>query len=380
MQALQCLFIVQGEGRGHMTQALALRAMLRRAGHSVPAVLVGSGSKRRLPAFFQEKIDAPITVFDSAQFLVDGKDRSLRWLPSMVHNTLRWGALRKSFAVIDAELSKHQPDVVINFYEPMAGLYYARYRPAPPMVAVAHQYMLLHPRYALPRRFPIQRRAMTFFTRLTAARASCRLALSLFEAPDLPGKRLCVMPPLLRDELFTQPLDALEPFFLIYLFDHSFAEAILRWHAQNPDVSLHCFWNNPDAEDIDVHDETLTFHRLHDERYLAMMARCQGIVTNAGFESMAEAMYLGKPLLMVPTRRHFEQHCNAMDGRNAGAGIVADSFAIERLIRFLPEYRRAASDFRSWIALAEPRFIEAIEKTARPSGHLAKTRDVGVDV
>ena len=160
----------------------------------------------------------------------------------MLHNSLRWGHFQKSFDVIDAEIRRHQPDVVINFYEPIAGLYYARYRPTPPMVAIAHQYMFMHPRYAFPDGFAIQRQVTRLFTRLTASGASRRLALSLFEARSLPADRLCVMPPLLRDELFAQPLDALEPFFLI----------------------------------------------------------------NAGFESMAEAMYLGKPLLLVPTRRHFE--------------------------------------------------------------------------
>ena len=38
---MRFLFTVQGEGRGHYTQALSLAAILRKQGHEVVAVLVG---------------------------------------------------------------------------------------------------------------------------------------------------------------------------------------------------------------------------------------------------------------------------------------------------------------------------------------------------
>lgn len=365
MSALHCLFIVQGEGRGHLTQALALRAMLRRAGHHVGSVLVGRGSDRDVPGYFRDKIDAPIHFFDSTRFVPDARSRSIRWGATVRSNVVRWRRFRESLALIDAQIQHHQPDVVINFYEALAGLYYARYRPAVPMVAVAHQYMLLHPHYQFPRGFWFQRRATTVFTRLTATGAACKLALSLYPSPDLPSERLCVLPPLLRDELFTQPLDRTESFFLVYLWHRGLATDILRWHERHPDVTLHCFWDNPEAETVDVYDETLTFHRLHDERFLSMMARCQGVVSTAGFECTAEALYLGKPLLMVPIQEHFEQHCNAIDGPRAGAGVVAADFAIDRLIDFLPQYQQQGERFRTWVACAEARFIEELEQVAR---------------
>ena len=36
---------------------------------------------------------------------------------------------------------------------------------------------------------------------------------------------------------------------------------------------------------------------------------CKAYASTAGFESVCEAMYLGKPILMVPA--HIEQDCNA---------------------------------------------------------------------
>ena len=56
---MKFLFIVQGEGRGHLTQAITLEDMLQRNGHEVVEVLVGKSSSRTLPGFFNRSIHAP---------------------------------------------------------------------------------------------------------------------------------------------------------------------------------------------------------------------------------------------------------------------------------------------------------------------------------
>ena len=48
---MKILFIIQGEGRGHLTQALSLRQKLMAEGHEIVGVLVGKSPARRLPDF-----------------------------------------------------------------------------------------------------------------------------------------------------------------------------------------------------------------------------------------------------------------------------------------------------------------------------------------
>ena len=59
---MKFLFIVQGEGRGHFTQAITLEDMLLRNGHQVVEGLVGKSSSRTLPgtgkAFHQSEFFA----------------------------------------------------------------------------------------------------------------------------------------------------------------------------------------------------------------------------------------------------------------------------------------------------------------------------------
>lgn len=49
---MRYLFIVQGEGRGHLTQAISLKQMLEHNGHEVVAVMVGKSKKTSTPRFF----------------------------------------------------------------------------------------------------------------------------------------------------------------------------------------------------------------------------------------------------------------------------------------------------------------------------------------
>lgn len=41
---MKFLFIVQGEGRGHLTQCIALEKILRNNGHEVVEILVGKSA------------------------------------------------------------------------------------------------------------------------------------------------------------------------------------------------------------------------------------------------------------------------------------------------------------------------------------------------
>jgi len=362
--ALRCLFIVQGEGRGHLTQAMSLRRQLAAGGHEVTGVVVGQSRSRTVPSFFETAFAAPVTYVDSPSFVPDDEDRAVRVGRTLVHELTRTPAFLEGLAAIDAAVERHEPDVIVNFFEPLGGLYAAYYRPATPIVAIAHQYMFHHPAYEFPPGRPVQRWAARAFARVTAWGAARRLALSLYPAPDRPADGLVVLPPLLRKDLFRQPTDRTEPFFLVYILNSGYADQVIRWHENHPEVRLHCFWDRPQAAPVEHYDDTLTFHQLDDEKFLSLMARCQGFVSTAGFESIAEAMYLGKPVQVVPVAGHYEQCCNAFDTARVQAGIRTTRFDLSRLRAFRARHSTDAAHFRRWVRESQSRFVREIEAAA----------------
>src|SRR5699024_5697738 len=64
---------------------------------------------------------------------------------------------------------------------------------------------------------------------------------------------------------------------------------------------------------------------------------CSGVVTSAGFELCAEAMYLKKKLLAIPIRNQYEQECNAAALKKLGVMV-------------LPGLQGHEADIRRWLA------------------------------
>ena len=361
MTGLNFLFVVQGEGRGHMTQALALKSFLEAAGHHVPAVLVGGDRQRhRIPDFFRRKIGVPITRFESPNFAMDAQRRSINLWATVVQNLKKRTGFAESMSVIRSAIETHRPDAVVNFFEPLAGIFKLFHRPKLPMICIGHQYMYLHPAYAFhPGKWP-QRVGVRYYTRITSFDAECRLALSFYHAPERP--RLKVLPPLLRPELTALPLDRQEDFYLIYLLNAGYADGVIEWHRRHPDVALHCFWDHPDYPEPYRFDEMLVFHPLNDVEFLDQMSRCKGLICTAGFESVCEAMYLGKSILSIPVQGHVEQYWNALDLAAFGAGIYDTEFNIERLFDIRPLDPDLVQTFRGWVDRAPELFVRAIEE------------------
>lgn len=356
------MFCIQGEGRGHLTQAMAVKEMLTAAGHQIVSVRVGMGKSRQLPTFFASAMPTPVTVVPTLEFVFK-HNKSVDLLATGLSVLRHLPDYVRTVGQLKAVVRETQPDVILNFFEPLAGIYALMHRRRPPVVAIGHQFMFEHPDYIRVPGMGLQQLGMKWFSQLVGA-CSTRLALSLYEAPDRPRHRLFVCPPLLRQRLFELSPSPNGQFVLVYLLNHGYAEQILRWHEANPQTPLHCFYDKPGAPPECRHDATLTFHRLAGDKFLAMMAECKHVVCTAGFESVSEAAYLGKPLFMVPVENHMEQQINALDATRIGLGITDSRFNLDRLAE-LPE-RLASGNFRAWLGRAEKILLQTLEDAVEP--------------
>jgi len=269
-----------------------------------------------------------------------------------------WRGLRS----LRAAVREQRPDVIINFFESLTGLYAWTCRNRPPVVAVAHQFMFGHPDYVRAPGLRLQQLGLKWLVQLAGA-ASTRVALSLYEAPDLPGKKLTVCPPILRRQLFALQPNPNGVFVLVYLLNHGYAGQIQEWHNKHPETVLHCFYDKPGAPPELRQDETLTFHRLDGDKFLRMMAECKCVASTAGFESLAEAAWLGKPLFLVPVENHVEQQINSIDAVRMGLGVADTSFNFDRLAE-LPDHLDTAK-FHAWLRRAEPVLLGTLERAVQ---------------
>jgi uncharacterized protein (TIGR00661 family) len=339
MRTNSYILAVQGEGRGHLMQALVVYEVLTSAGHEVCCIVVGIPSGRVLPDYFRQRVAVPVVSLPSPGF-VKRAGRAISLRLSLWRALWRFPEIVSGLRRFHRLVCFHRPDAVVNFYEPLAGLHGLLHPRMVRRVSIAHQYVYLHEGFDIPGAGGWQRWLLRAFTRLTAAGSERMLALSIGEMTASRDVRLRVVPPILRRELLALPPSD-EGFLLVYLVNAGYMPDVHRWHAANPGVRVRCFTDDPDVRDL--HGglyrpaEGLSFHALDDRLFLGMLATCRAVVTSAGFETVCEALLLGKPILMVPVEGHQEQLCNALDAVRQGlAGMSRGYAAMGRVFSIPP--------------------------------------------
>ena len=347
-RGLKYLFIVQGEGRGHLTQAMALEKLLTENGHQVVGILVGKSEARHLPEFFVKGVSSPVRQFDSVNFQPSAENRTVNMLKSILYNVEKFPQYLKSILFLKDAIKSSGADVVVNFYELLTGITYFNFKIDIPNVSIGHQYLFLHDGFRLGDSGIPGTEGLMIFTKITSIGAEKKLALSFRSMEDDTGKRIRVVPPILREEVLEMSASK-GNYIHGYMLNSGFSEDVVKWHEAHPEVELRFFWDRWSEPPVKKIDDTLSFWLLDDKEFLRQMSGCMAYASTAGFESVCEAMYFGKPVLMVPS--HIEQRCNAYDAAKGGAGISSDFFDLSALLEFagrfkpdeaFPEWARSA--------------------------------------
>lgn len=358
---MRYLFIVQGEGRGHLTQAMTLEKLLIENGHEVVEILVGQSKSRKPAAFFEKGVDAPVHYFESFNFVPSANNKKPSILKTTLYNIFNVTRYFSSLKFIKNHIRQVRPDVILNFYEMLGTFGFLLSRTKAKQICIGHQYLFLHKDFHLPRHGYEGAVALNIFTKMTALKASKLLALSFRDMPNDDSKKLKVVPPLLRNSVLDKYGNTEKGDYILgYMLNTGFADEVMKWHNEHPDVKLHFFWDNKDAGPIKKVDETLTFYYINDVEFLNQMAGCKAYASTAGFESICEAMYMGKPLLMVPS--HIEQQCNAFDATQFDAAVSSDVFNMKILLDFAETKFKPDLSFPEWARGARATILKEVEK------------------
>lgn len=360
VRGMNFLFIIQGEGRGHLTQAIALSEILQSKHHNIVGALVGSADGKSTPKFFADNFKNPIISFSSPCLVYCKKSKALDISKTLSNSILRTKKYFISLRKIQQTIKDLKPDVIINFYDVLGGIHQFLFRPKVPMICIAHQYLLLHPDFEHPKNHWLDKFLVNLNTRITALNATKKIALSFTPFPSDARQDIFTAPPLLRSEIHhLKPTQ--NNYILAYLTQHTLAEDLIKWHSKNPKIQIHCFWDKPQNTEVFKYSPNLHFHRINAQKFLEMMQNCKGLVTTSGFESVCEAMYLGKPTFMIPVPNHYEQACNALDAKRAGAGITGTKFDLSAFVAYLPNHKDISQDFRFWQEQTSRIIVKEIE-------------------
>lgn len=273
------LYGIQGTGHGHLSRARELLPELSKRA-SVDVMVSGRNSKLSLDNSVKYRKHGISLTYDrngGVSILDTLRDfRPIRFL-SDVHSI---------------SISKY--DLIISDYEPISA-WSARFEGIPSL-ALSHQAAFLSP--STPRPDKRSRTAEAILQHF--APADYAIGFHFRRYDDF------IEPPIVRSairNLQVAHADHVTVYLPAYhheVLQHIFAPfSHLDWHIFSPACSRA------------FRKEHCHIYPVSYKTFLESFASCSGIICSAGFETCAEAMYLGKKLLVVPIRNQYEQACNA---------------------------------------------------------------------
>lgn len=287
---MRFLYAVQGTGNGHLSRAKDIIPCLQNLGE-VDILVSGIQGDIALPF--------PLTYKLKGLSFIFGKSGGVNLWKTMVKADVR--KLSKAINALPIE----EYDLVINDFEPVSA--WACQIKRKPCVALSHQAAVLS-RFA-PR--PEHWDPMGGMILNNYAPASVKYGFH-FEAYDDN-----IFTPVIRREVRTQQTED-RGHYTVYLPSYD-DERLIRRLSAYKDIQWEVFSkHNRKSKKI----KNIHIQPIHSEKFTKSMARSSGILCGAGFETPAEALYMGKKLLVIPMKNQYEQHLNAASLMQMGVPVV----------------------------------------------------------
>jgi uncharacterized protein (TIGR00661 family) len=126
-----------------------------------------------------------------------------------------------------------------------------------------------------------------------------------------------IYPPIIKDEITNAEPTNLKH---ITIYLPSFQKDCLeKAFKKVKDVAFHWFLSDVDFR---YTEGNITYYPINQKLFNESLISCDGIITGGGFETPAEALYLGKKILSIPIQNHYEQECNAEALKQMGISVI----------------------------------------------------------
>jgi uncharacterized protein (TIGR00661 family) len=198
-----------------------------------------------------------------------------------------------------------QYDLVINDFEFISA--YAAHLKRKEIIGFGHQVAFHSPETPRPKR-------RSYFGEFILKHyAPCHYGIGLHfdEFDDFIKK------PIIRSEVRNLDVKQLGHY-TIYLGHYQDVE-VIKAIKKIKDAQFHLF--SKSVKTIDKY-KNITVFPINNEMYLESLAGCEGLITGAGFEAPAEAIFLGKKVMALPIKGQYEQLCNAKALKEIGITVV----------------------------------------------------------
>jgi uncharacterized protein (TIGR00661 family) len=361
------VYALSGQGRGHTSRVLAISDALRQRGHEVRFCCGGTARA------ILEQEGEPVIPVPALRQVMDGNAlclfktiaTNLKHIRAMPHILDR---LAEAFRVFQA-------DLLITDFEMFSSR--AARRIGLPVLSFNHQEVVTETEYDLPRAFrPAAWLAITTIKLIVPRRPHHVLLSSFFFPPLKHPDRTTLVPPIIRPAV-----QAVTPrrgtHVLVYYNETHGGDYVLEClRKADAHFIVYNFGQPAHASAY----PNLTFKEPSLEGFLEDLATSRAVLCTAGFTLISEALYLGKPLLVVPNRGIFEQTLNALFLKREGLGdaVIGRCLTTQDVQHFLSRLDTYEKRLRDRPACGNADAVACIEQVLQEIGASVHTTSAPV--
>jgi uncharacterized protein (TIGR00661 family) len=287
---MKILYAIQGTGNGHLSRAREIIPLLSKKCH-VDILISGT----------QAEIEFPFPVkyrFNGLGFSF-GSNGGIDLVETYKKNYIK---------ILLAEINSlpvFEYDFVINDFEPVSA--WSCYINNVDCISLSHQSAILRKNAPKPGEMDIVGRAVL----KNYAPAKTQYGFH-FKAYDN-----LTFTPVIRSEVRNIKIEN-KGHYTVYLAAYN-EKRILKVLSLFPDEKWEVFSRQCKQP---YNEGNIYFKPVNNERFIESLATSDGVICGAGFETPAEALFMGKKLIVVPMKGQYEQQCNAAALKDMGVMVL----------------------------------------------------------
>ena len=340
---MRIVYGVVTTGNGHLARLLALFPLFEADGHELLIVISGPGE---VPSFVTSTLLHVRTQrYDGLAMVEDGeggisKRGTLKAFATSVPT------LYDEFRHAHRLISSFAPDLIISDFDPITGSPFVA--PGVPKIGIGNQAAQKLPTAEHVPGQTLQRWNVDIISKLFTSGLDTVLGCHFF-----PLDKTC-LPPILRSDVM-KVIPENRGHLLVYHSFVTFYAPVRDYARSHPDVPIlaYGYAAPPAGAPANIHFETDC------DRFVEDLATCDTYVGTAGFQSISEAFYLGKKIVVQPIIGHYEQVWNAAQLELHGMGRQCRGSLAEALDQTFDDalHRRLVPWYRDGARLAYDRLI-----------------------
>ena len=290
---MKILYAIQTTGNGHLSRAQKLAPEFSK---KAKVDILTSGPKNNFPTY-----KTPIKHYKGFKFFTS-KSGSINWIKTIFLNNYF------QFFIDVLKCPVKDYDLVISDYEPISA--WACIIRGVKCVALSNQYVLNSKNVPKPKKY--SRLVLTALNFLCPTKVGYGYHYRPYNET--------ILEPIIRDSIRgINPSTNNE--ILIYLTTYSINNILEIIKKIPVQMEWTIFTNESDSN---YKLEGVNINSISDELFTEKIGSCYGIICAGGFSTTSEAIFLGKPMLVVPVKAQIEQQFNAAALEKEGIQVLKE--------------------------------------------------------